>query len=261
MQLESCLQEIRIWMARNSLKLNESKTDFIIFGTKQMLANLSTSHVTIGDSCVPSSEKVKNIGATLDQYLKMDSQVNASSKSAWYNLYQISKIKRFFSEDQLKSVIQAFVISKIDMNNCLLAGSSACLTRKLQSVQNAAAKLIHGIGRWERIEPPLKDLHWLPVSYRIKFKVLLLVYKSLNDKGPLYLKELLVPYNPSRNLRSASALKLSVPKSRLKTCGDKAFCVIGPKLWNSLPCSIKSSPSVASFKKSLKTHFFKQAFC
>ena len=196
----------------------------------------------------------------MDKHLKLDAQVNANCKSAWFNLYQISKIKRYLSQEQLKSIIQAFVISKIDMNNGLLAGSPDCITKKLQSVQNAATKLVQGINRWDRVEPPLRELHWLPVQYRVKFKILLLVYKSLINKGPAYLKELLIPCVPSRSLRSTNSNCLVVPRTRLKTYGDRAFRVIGPKLWNQLPNHIKNSSSVSAFKRSLKTYFFKTAF-
>jgi hypothetical protein len=209
---------------------------------------------------VVTSDSVKNIGATIDKYMKLDKQVSLTCKSAWYNLYQISKIKKFLSDSQLKSVMQSFVISKLDQNNGLLVGSPKTLISKLQTVQNAAAKLVCGISRYDHVTPPLEDLHWLPINFRIQFKVLLLCYKSLHEKGPLYLQELLIPYQPARSLRSASSNCLVVPKSNLKTYGDRAFCVAGPTLWNSLPIKIRNSPSVDAFKKNLKTHLFKIAF-
>ena len=259
-RLEDCLQDVRIWMAKNSLKLNERKTDFIVLGSKHGLIKSSTGHINIGDCIISPADSVRNIGATLDKHMNLECQVNAVCKSAWYSLYQISKIAKYFSQEQLKSVIHACVISKIDMNNSLLVGLPTYLTRKLQSIQNASAKLISGMSRWDRGEPPLKELHWLPVQYRIQFKVLLLVYKSLNDKGPKYLKELLIPYSPSRTLRSTSSNDLTVPRTRLKTYGDRAFSVAGPRLWNNLPSSVRNSTSVPAFKKALKTHLFKIAF-
>ena len=112
--------------------------------------------------------------------MKCDVQVRNTCKNAWYHLHQISKIKKFLTNDQLKSVIRAFVISKLDYNNGILAGAPKVLKSKLQSVQTAAAKLIAGIKRYEWSEAPMQQLHWLPVEYRIKFKVLLVCYKCLN---------------------------------------------------------------------------------
>ena len=134
------------------------------------------------------------------------------------------------------------------------------LTSRLQSIQNAAAKLIYGIKRYNHVQAPLQKLHWLPVEFRIKFKILLLCYKCMYDNGPVYLKELLIPYVPSRSLRSSSSHQLTIPKTAMKRYGDRAFSVAGPVLWNAIPASVKDCQSVASFKRNLKTHFFKIAY-
>ena len=259
-KLEQCLSEVRAWMAKNYLKLNDEKTDFIVIGSKHNLSKVETSHVTIGNSSIPKSDFVKNIGAYLDKEMTEEKQVSSTCKSAWYSLYELSKIKKFLTTEQLKSVVLAYVISKLDLNNALLAGSTKQLTSKLQSVQNAAAKMICGYNRYDRIQAPLQELHWLPIEYRIKFKVLMICYKCMFGKGPEYLKELLVPYKPARSLRSSNANLLTVPRTSMKTYGDRSFSVVAPVLWNTLPDCIKSSQTLYSFKKSLKTHFFKQAF-
>ena len=258
-KLEACIAEVRLWMAKNYLKLNDEKTDFVILGSKHNLKKVTTSHVTIGDAKIKPSDCVKNIGASLDKEMQLEKQVTLTCKSAWYHLYQLSKIKKYLSQEQLQTVIQAFVISKLDENNGLLIGSPRQLTTKLQSIQNAAAKMICGIKRFDHVQAPLQKLHWLPVEYRIKFKVLLLCFKCMFDNGPTYLKELLIPYAPPRSLRSSSSNLLTVPKTAMKRYGDRAFSVAGPVLWNSLPESVRSCQSVPSFKRSLKTHFFKLA--
>ena len=190
-QLEKCLHEIRQWMAANWLKWNDDKTEFIIFGSKANLAKVQTKEITIGEVTVERVASVKSIGATLDSHLTMESQVAAICKSSWFHLHQISKIKEYLTRDQLQTVIQAYVISRLDQNNSLLAGIPDYMIRKLQMVQNACARLINGIRKYDHITPSLMQLHWLPVEQRIIFKVLLLVYKALNGKAPVYLSELL----------------------------------------------------------------------
>ena len=110
------------------------------------------------------------------------------------------------------------------------------------------------------LRPVLKELHWLPVEQRITFKVLLLTFKALNNLAPPYLSQLIVPYNPTRNLRSASKHLLEVPNVRLKSYGDRAFSVAAPKHWNDIPLDIKLSGSVDVFKSRLKTYLFRLAF-
>ena len=106
--------------------------------------------------------------------------------------------------------------------------------------------------------PVLIKLHWLPIKFRIQFKVLLLVYKALNGLAPKYIKELLVPYKPRRHLRSEAKGLLDEPRTRLKF-GDRAFSISAPRLWNALPQHLKDSTSCQAFKKCLKTHLFRLA--
>ncbi len=87
----------------------------------------------------------------------------------------------------------------------------------------------------DHITPVLESLHWLPVSFRVDLKILMLTYKALHGLAPQYLSELLIPYTPTRDLRSSETGLLTVPLTRLRLMGDRAFSSLAPKLWNSLP--------------------------
>ena len=107
----------------------------------------------------------------------------------------------------------------------------------------------------------LDSLHWLPVKFRIEFKILLLTYKALHGMGPVYIKEMLKLYVPTKScLRSSKQFLLCVPKSRLVSCGDRSFSIVAPRLWNDLPYEIKCAQSVDSFKQNLKTYLYSRAF-
>ena len=110
------------------------------------------------------------------------------------------------------------------------------------------------------ITPVLAELHWLPVQQCIQFKILVFVFKSLNQLAPTYLCELIKPYEPSRNLHSSSSSNLSIriPKTNF---GARAFSIAGPTLWNNLPRDLKLLSTLSEFKSSLKTHLFNEAFC
>ena len=113
----------------------------------------------------------------------------------------------------------------------------------------------------DHLTPILQELHWLPVQYRIDYKIALLTFKALNGMAPSYLAELLTRYIPSRKLRSSSGLLLRHPKKR-KTMyyGDRSFSAAAPKIWNNLPTDIRPLTSLAPFKKALKTFIFKKAY-
>ena len=99
-------------------------------------------------------------------------------------------------------------------------------------------------------------LHWLPLNYSIHFRILPLVYKCLNGLAPIYLSELLRYSNSPRLLRSSSQNFLVMPRSRLKTYGDRAFPVVAPQLWNQLPPELRGVTSVDQFRTDLKTYLF-----
>ena len=112
--------------------------------------------------------------------------------------------------------------------------------------------LILSGSKYDCITPLPRELHWLPVEQRIVFKILLLIFKSLNDLSPCYIRDLLQTHMPSRKFQS--------PRSRLKFYGDRAFSVCAPILWNNLPEHIKCSLNLTSSKRNLKTYLFKRYF-
>lgn len=126
-------------------------------------------------------------------------------------------------------------------------------------IQNNAARLVLQRSKSCHVTPLLQQLHWLPIEQRIKYKILLLVFKCLHNKAPVYLSSLLTIYTPPRSLRSVGQQLLHIPPSH-KKYGDRSFTVSGPKLWNSLPIVIRNSPSLSCFKTSIKTYLFKEAF-
>ena len=258
-RLETCVTDLRIWMNRNRLKLNDSKTEFIIFGTRHFLKHIHTTSIRVGESSIAASKEVRNIGAMFDSQMKMNTQVRPICRGAWLNLFNIGKVRKYLTEDQSKSVVHAYVTSKLDANNGLLAGSPSLLHGQVERVQNAAAKLITKSKKYDHVSPIRKKLHWLPIEDRIMFKTLLLTYKALNNKAPVYLKDLFKFYQSPLALRSTSdPLKLDIPKTRLKTYGDRAFSVFAARKWNDIPLEIRQAKTVDSFKSRLKTHLFKE---
>ena len=258
--LEKCITGVRKWMANNFLKLNDDKSEFLIMGTKANLKKVVTTSLKIGSHSINAVEKVRNIGAVFDRQMKMSAQVSMVCKSAWYSLYNISKIRRYLTREQTQVIIHAYVTSRMDQNNGLIINIPTVQMERLQLIQNAAARLIVGAKKHDHITPILKELHWLPLAKRPIFKILLLTFKCLNEEGPQYLKDLLLIYEPSRTLRSSDQDFLKVPRSRLSSYGDRAFSIVAPFYWNSLPADIRHCKTVPSFKNNLKTFMFKQSF-
>ena len=126
--------------------------------------------------------------------------------------------------------------------------------KRLQLVQNAAARLVTYTRKFAHITPFLKSLHWLPVEHRLTYKILLITHRALKFSSPQCISSLLNFRKPGRSgLRSANTSTLIIPKTR-RSWGDRAFASAAPRLWNSLPNTLEDCKSVDSFKASLKTY-------
>lgn len=216
--------------------------------------------LVLGPLSANAHSYVKNLGVHLDSSLDFNKQISTVVSSGFYQLRTIAKLKPILTPRDLETVTHAFITSRLDCCNSLYYGLSQSTLHRLQMVQNSAARLLTGTRKREHITPVLAELHWLPVKYRIDFKILLFVFKALNGLVPQYISELISAPPAVRALRSSTQMLVAIPPTNLVTKGDRAFSVIGPTLWNNIPLHIKSCTTIDSFKSNLKTHLFSVAF-
>ena len=197
----------------------------------------------------------------MDQTLSMIPQINNLCKSIYFQIKNIASIRDYLSKDVTKTLMTSLVLSRLDYCNSLLSGLPEKTLSKLQLAQNNAARLVERCKKRDHIRPILQKLHWLPVKERIDYKLATTCYKCVNGIGPMYLQDCTQIYRPGRSLRSSSDSKiLMIPRKKYKHFGERSFSFLGPKIWNSLPQSIRHSDSLACFKQKLKHHLFVNAF-
>jgi hypothetical protein len=259
-QIENCISDVNEWMNHNFLKLNQDKTEFIIFKPRQRHLLPNNYCLNISDCSLTPATHVKNLGVFLDSSLTMEKQINAISRACYQQIRNIGKIRKNITTEACKTLVQATITSRLDYANVLLYGLPKCLLGRLQRVQNSAARLISRSRKHDHITPVLINLHWLPVEFRVQYKVLLYTYKWSQGTVPDYIKDLAEQHEHRRTLRSNSKFLLSVPRSRTITYGNRSFRKAAATLWNNLPENIKFTDSCSSFKRLLKTHLFKAAY-
>ena len=247
-------------MTTNKLNLNTDKTELLILYSRFRLPPRLPS-IKIGTDVIEPTSKARNIGVIFDNTVTMSFHINNIVKGAFYHLRNIANIRKYINVTTAEALVHAFVNSKLDFCNSLLYGLPKYEINKLQGVQNAAARVIACLSKFDHISDTLKELHWLPVEQRIIFKINLICFKILNNLAPDYLVDLIHVYEPARYLRSASdKWRLVIEPYNLKTYVLRAFSVIAPILWNDLPIDIRSIDDVNKFKSKLKTFLFKRVY-
>ena len=258
--VQTCIADILSWMNSNKLMLNPGKTEVMISGTKFRLGQIDAVSLPIEDSIIPYQPSVKYLGVTLDQTLSMQHHISNVCRSTFLALRRIAAIRPFLSAHSAATLVHANVTSRLDYCNSILFGLPSEQLSRLQRVQNNAARLVLKKRKRDHITPLLKELHWLPITYRIQFKLAVLVFRHFDNSLPPYLSQSITTYETSRTLRSSSEKLLKIPKTNLKSAGDRAFSSSAPKVWNSLPHSLRNTPTLPLFRSRLKTHLFSQAF-
>jgi len=193
----------------------------------------------------------------------MSTHINKICQSVYYHLHNIRQIRKYLTQNSAKLLVKAVIMARIDYCNGLLYNVPAAHLSKLQGLQNTAARLVTYTPKFDHISPVLFKLHWLPIKYRIQFKLGLLTYKAIHFKTPQYSSNLLaIKENKRYSIRSPSnGLLLGDKTSKFKaTLGDRSFGASTPKTWITLPKEIRDQIYVKTFKSMLKTHFFRIAY-
>ncbi len=250
-----------MWMTKNMLKLNDSKTEVIVITPSYRANEISIEHVRIADSEVPTTKSARNIGVFFDEHLGMDKQITSVVKSCVLHLKNIARIRQYIDQPACETLVHALISSRLDYANSLLFGLPKYQLTRLQRIQNIAARVVKKIRKYDHITPALISLHWLPVEKRILFKLLLITFKAVHRIAPVYLSEIVTIYEPKRSLRKSNkSTLLVIPKYNTKTYGKRAFAIAGPTEWNRLPESLRSITEYDIFKRKLKTFLFESFY-
>ena len=247
--LPRCLGLISQWMSSHFLKLNAGKSNLLIFSPRNLRDKIHIDQVYIGNNVfLPVSHDAVSLGVKLDSQLSFSPQISMILSQSYKLICNMGKIRRYLAVDDIKCLVNAIVISRIDNCNSLLYGLPDYEINRLQMLQNSCARLIYNRKKYDHVSDLFKELHWLQIRQRIVFKILLFVFKIFLNTAPLYLQECL-------NIANFDNRVLTIPKSKT-SYGDRAFTNYAPRLWNALPHCLRTSCNLSYFKAHLKHHLF-----
>eukprot|EP00116_Pleurobrachia_bachei_P005682 sb/3465944/ len=238
-QLRQCFSEIEQWMASSYLKLNPSKTELLFISSR---TDKTTNPITHDESFslrrsdqpatyISPSEQARNLGVIFDERLTMKAHISKVIRDCNMTLHNLRRIGDKLSKKNKVQLVHSLIHSRIDYCNGLLIGADKSDIARLQKVQNAATRFIFGRRQWRGVTELRKQLHFLPVTARIDYKICLMVFKCINNLAPSYLQCLI----QKRQLKVAR--KVHRPGSE----------------WNILPQTIRSCTDESLFKSKLKT--------
>ena len=259
--MQSCMSDVKAWATANMLKLNENKSELMLFTSKRTkhLHNLPTS-ITIGNAQIHFKQFVKNFGFTLDCNRTMNAHVSNIARTCYFELRHLASIRRFLTCTATATLVSAFALPRIDYYNSLLFGSNHDVTSHLQRIQNYAARVILRLPKSSIITIHLKSLHLLPVKVRSTYKIACLCYHCHSSTAPSYVADMLHE-KPSHTRNTVNTMSLlNRPSHSKATLGDRSFSFASSSVWNSISNDFGCAPSLSSSKSRLKAYLLRSVY-
>ena len=252
-EMNKDLCRIRDWCFNNHLLLNASKTKLMVFGSRQMISKVPDFRLSLlGKELIPV-QTAKDLRVIFDSSLSFDCHVVKTASSCMSSLAQINRVKHVLDKSLLILVIRSLVFSKMYYCSSVWANTTAKNIRRLQAVQNFAARIITKSRKPDHITPLPTELHWIPVKLYLLYRDAVLTFKCLNGITPKSLSQQPVRRVDISGRCTRNSSSLNIPLFRSAT-GQRTFYYRAVSLWNELPENIKCSSSINIFKHKLRKY-------
>ena len=250
---ERVFMDAKTYFNTNGLLLNENKTQFILFGTRQNLSKIPNNiEMKFGNVSIKQSNKIKNLGIYMDSYLTFDIHIDELIKKVIGTLIFLNRVWDRFQPECRVMAVQALVLSVL--NYCLPVWGSTSKTQinRVQKILNFAARIaIGGAKKHEHVTPLFEKLKWLKIKPKFIYNVCLLIFKSINNILPEWVFSLPTIREIRENgVNTRNQDNLLIPRTATDT-GARNIKILGPKLWNQLPNNIINCHSIELFKSRL----------
>ena len=255
--INKCISDIRTWMITNCLKINNSKTEFLIIRSLfSKVASLQDFTISVGGSSICCSQTARNLWVNFDSVMNLESHIDHVCKIAYMNLCNIRQIRNVLTDQSAAQLIHVLISSRIDYCNSILYGMSDSVISDLQHIQNTATRILAKCGHsFFHSKIILNKLHWLPIKQRIVYKILITTHKVYHSIAPKYICDFFTLREYKRELSTNDQMNLVVPLVKRKHFGERSFSYAAPREWNKLKLSIRKSEVWNLLRKKLKPIF------
>jgi hypothetical protein len=248
---------IRNWCFDNHLLLNPGKTKLIVYGSRQMTDKLPEFHLTLLGKNLTPELSVKDLGVTFDKNLTFNDHVVNTVSACMSALGQINRVKHVFKKDLLVTIINTLVFSKLYYCSSVWSGTTDTNIKKLQKVQNFAARIISDTRKYDHITPVLKSLKWTPVKINLYFRDAVMAFKCMTGMAPGNLRNKFSTRGSVSGRTTRNSQQLNIPLCKTKT-GQRSFYYRSVSIWNKLPPVVKLSECLSSFKRNLRKYLLNE---
>jgi hypothetical protein len=262
-RISLCLDDVLRWCNSNRLLLNANKSQFLWCSSRPRVNSLSTSPIRIGSTSLTPATQVRFLGVYLDSTLSFHKHISNCVSTCFAILRLIRSIRSSVSFPVLRTLVSSLIIPRIDYCISCLSGVPSSQLSRLQSILNASARVLFGVSKFSSITPLLQDLEWLPIKYRIQYRLAILVFSCRSSNAPQYLSSEVNDLSARPccpNLRSSNKGGVVQPRTCRPTLGGRSFPAASSKVWNSLPRALWQLDNVHTFKRQLKAHFLNVCF-
>ena len=252
------LSSISTYCKNSSLTINEKKCHYMVIGTKpaiRKLDEMALIDMTINGKVIKRIKFARNLGLNYDEVLSWRRHINILIGRAISKLKDLNRYKKFLTEESKKLLCESIILSIFSFGDIVYMNIDMYLQRKVQKIQDSCLNFIFNIKKREHVNRAdlRKNINWLSMKHRRILNGLSLLYKSLNGKGPDYIRDMftLVSEISERNTRTYPS-NIWFPNSHISAIHRKSFKFYISKIWNSLPENIKNSNTIQTFKKKVK---------
>ena len=235
---------------RNKLSLNVRKTELLVLGSKQRLCRINDENINVhfNGTKLTRVRKCKHLGVIIDENLSWHDHVQHLEKKVNPGLYYLNKARSLIPSKTLVMPYKSIIVPHFDYFNVIWGTCNQSSFHKVQKLQNRAARISTGVGRYEPATAALSTMKWHNLRERHEYHLASTMYKIMNNHVPSYLTNRFSVRDSGYNLRGHKNVLIPKPRTEFK---KRSLSYKGAIHWNALPDLTKQACNILQFQKRL----------